>query len=141
VTVIDVLNSTQGRTPENDSMNVKNFIESRALLLRLRPNDTPKRDLSALALQVAKAAFVSGRAPTPPPPNVPPPLETQSRVEKKLQRHNGKGKGNWGTHRGGKAEARGQIRAHAAGERAQLGFPVLVAGTSHRYRGRRDEYF
>lgn len=89
-------------TPEKVSLPDADFVTARAQMLRLRPQDSPKRQLSAAALYAATVAFESGRAPTPPPP----PLEAR---------------------RSETTESRAQIRAHAANARAHLAQAAAIA--------------
>jgi len=96
-----------GETPEKVGLPDSDFVSARARMLRLRPQDSPKRQLSAIALHAATVAFESGRAPTPPPPPTPPGAEGR-RTE-------------------GKAESRAQIRALAANARAHLAQAAAIA--------------
>lgn len=136
--IIDILQLTEGASKKCDCLDALSFMEARTLMLRLRPRDAPKRKLSALALRIAKIAFINGRAPTPPPPTDFP-SEVESRVSRKSEHLSGKGSGS-SDKKGGKAEARGHIRATAADARAQLTIPPTPIASDHyqRGRGRRD---
>jgi len=104
-----------GQTPEKVSLGDGGFVSARAHMLSLRPKDSPKRQLSAAALYAASASFVTGRAPTPPPP----PL---SQLAESLEGKRG----------GVESKSRAQIRAIAANARAEMAQAASTTWSSEK---------
>jgi len=116
----------EDRTPEKLSLTIDtSFVSARAQILALRPKDSPKRQLSAAAAQMAAAAFVSGKAPANLVAHQAAPKTEQSAASAHLlELVKGGGGGDK------KADTRAQIRAKAADARAQFAQAAAVADNS-----------
>mmetsp|Transcript_55819 Transcript_55819/g.88466 ORF Transcript_55819/g.88466 Transcript_55819/m.88466 type:complete len:433 (+) Transcript_55819:28-1326(+) len=136
----DIFQLIEGSAIGKHALNGLSFVEARALMLQLRPKDVPSRELSAFASHIAKSAFINGRPPTPPPPGTLS-FEVESPATGRYEHRSGKGAGNVEKKRGGKAEARGYIRASAADARARLTFPSTGTNDNHQRGRERRKHF
>lgn len=114
-------------TPEKVGLPDTDFVAARLQMLRLRPENSPKRQLSAVALRAATAAFESGQAAMTPPPVRRTGVEASQSGTCLLELFGGEG-----SRSPSKIESRAQIRANAASARAHLAQVAAFTETAEK---------